>query len=345
MSFNAMKFLEQIQLSVSDDAKKVLLYGCAALGAYKLAQATSDVVSGTWKHFVRPRRNLKTRYCLPGQESWVVVTGGASGLGLAYATELAQEGFRILIVDKNAQALQAACTSLKNVGCKECLTIHYDFAEVSTIEGHDDLIAELDETLQGKDVAILINNVAEFQSQALIDASWEYILRATNVNAHSYAAMLRYFVPKMLQRLKIFGKKAAIMTIGTCAAEPQNPRFQFSIYGASKAYGHIMSSSMQEMYGDKLDVMTVIPRQCSTDMNTAEFMFTVSPKTHAAAVIDQLGHESVTYGPFMHCLEYNMRFKYQLLGVFDSYVQWCNRSRNMKLIKDYEKKSNKKTAA
>ena len=121
---------------------------------------------------------------------------------------------RILIVDKNAQALQAACTSLKNVGCKECLTIRYDFSEVSTIEGHDDLIAELDETLQGKDVAILINNVAEFQSQALIDASWEYILRATNVNAHSYAAMLRYFVPKMLQRLERFGKKAAIMTIG-----------------------------------------------------------------------------------------------------------------------------------
>lgn len=322
----------------------MLLYGCAALGAYKLAQATTDVVSGTWKHFLRPRRNLKTRYSLPGQEPWVVVSGGASGLGLAYATELAKEGFRILIVDKNARALQSACTSLKSVGCKECLTIHYDFAQVSTVKGHDGLIAELDRALQGKDVAILINNVAEFQSQALVDASWEYVLRATNVNAHSYAAMLRYFVPKMLQRLEMFGKKGAIMTIGTCAAEPQNPRFQFSIYGASKAYGHIMSSSMQEMYGDKLDVMTVIPRQCSTDMNTAGFMFTASPESHATAVIDQLGHESVTYGPFMHCLEYNMRFKYQLFGIFDSYVQWCNRSRNMKLIKDYEKKSYKKTA-
>jgi len=343
MSANGIKILEQMQLS--DDAKKVLLYGCAALGAYKLAQATSDVMYGTWKHFVRPRKNLRTRYSLPNQEPWVVVSGGASGLGLAYATELAQEGFRILIVDKNARALEAACTSLKSAGCKECLTIHYDFDEVSTIEGHDDLIAALDEALQGKDVAILINNVAEFQSQALADASWEYVLRATNVNAHSYAAMLRYFVPKMLQRLEIFGKKGAIMTIGTCAAEPQNPRFQFSIYGASKAYGHIMSSSMQEMHGDKLDVMTVIPRQCSTDMNTAGFMFTVSPKTHAKAVIDQLGHESVTYGPFTHCLEYNMRFKYQLLGIFDSYVQFCNRSRNIKLIKDYEKFGNKKTAA
>jgi len=340
---SGIKILEQVQLS--ENTKKVLLYGCAALGAYKLVQATSDVLHGTWKHLLRPRRNLKARYSLPEKESWVVVTGGASGLGLAYATELAQEGFRILIVDKNAKALKAACTSLENMGCKECLTIHYDFAEVSTIEGHDDLIAALDETLQGKDVAILINNVAEFQSQALVDASWEYVLRATHVNGHSYAAMLRYFVPKMLQREKISGKKAAIMTIGTCAAEPQNPRFQFSIYGASKAYGHIMSSSMSEMYADKLDVMTVIPRQCSTDMNTADFMFTVSPKTHAKAVIDQLGHESVTYGPLTHCLEYNLRFKYQFLGLFDSYVQWCNRSRNLKLINDYEKLSNKKAAA
>lgn len=334
---SAMQFLECVPEQLPESAKKTLLYGCAALGAYKLAQVTSEVVYGTWKHFLRPRRNIKARYSLPNQESWVVVTGGASGLGLAYATELAKEGFRILIVDKNAKKLQAARADLEKAGGSECLTIQYDFAEVATIEGHDDLMAALDDSLQGKDVAVLINNVAEFQSQRLVEASWEYVLRATHVNGHSYAAMLKYFVPKMLQREQTFGKKSAILNIGTCAAEPQNPRFQFSIYGASKAYDHIMSYSMQEMYSDKIDVMTVIPRQCSTDMNTANYMFTVDPKIHAKAVIDQLGYESVTYGPFTHCLEYNLRFEYQFFGLFDSYVQWCNRGRNLKLIKDYEK--------
>jgi len=319
------------RIPVSDSAKKAAVYGLVALGAYKFLQTSSDVLYGTWKHFLRPRRNLKSRYCIPNTEAWAVVTGGASGLGLAYAKELAKEGFRIVLIDKNESALRSAGASLN------ALTIQYDFNDVGSIEGQRRLISQLDETLQDKDVAILVNNVAEFQSKTLVEASWDYVLRATNVNGHSYAAMLKHFVPKLLQRQKISGVKAAILNIGTCAAEPQNPRFQFSIYGASKAYDHIMSSSMQEMYGDKLDIMTVIPRQCATNMNTANYKYTVQPEVHAKAVIDQLGHESVTYGPLTHCLEYNLRFNYQMFGIFDSYVQWCNKSRNLKLIEDYKK--------
>jgi len=231
------------------------------------------------------------------------VTGGASGLGLAYATELAAEGFRIVLVDKDEIALREAGRRLN------AHTILFDFAEVGTECGYEKLVGLLDGALRDKEVVVLVNNVAEFQSQSLEEASWKYVLRATNVNGHSYAAMLKYFVPKMLDRQEISGKKSAIMNIGTCAAEPQNPRFQFSIYGASKAYDHIMSYSMYEMYGDKLDIMTVIPRQCATKMNTANYKYTVQPETHAKAAIDQLGYETVTYGPLTHCLEYNLRFK------------------------------------
>ena len=111
------------------------------------------------------------------------------------------------------------------------------------------------------------------------------MLRASNVNAHSYAAMARHFVPGMLTR-HAKGYRSAIINVGTCAAEPQNPRYQFSIYGASKAYSHILSSSLQEMYSDKIDVMTVIPRQTETPMNPAGYMFTAQPEDHAKAVFD-----------------------------------------------------------
>jgi len=317
-----------------EDGKKALLYGCAALGAYQLLRTSSDVVSGTWKHFLRPRRNLRARYSkAENAEVWALVTGGASGLGFAYATELAAEGFRIVLIDKDEIALRDAGSRLN------AHTILFDFAEVGTERGYEKLVNLLDEALQDKEVAILVNNVAEFQSQSLEEASWKYILRATHVNGHSYAAMLKYFVPKMLKRQEISGKRSAIMNIGTCAAEPQNPRFQFSIYGASKAYDHIMSYSMYEMYGDKLDIMTVIPRQCATKMNTANYKYTVQPETHAKAAVDQLGYETVTYGPLTHCLEYNLRFKYQIFGLFDSYVQWCNKNRSLKLIEDYKKRA------
>ena len=64
--------------------------------------------------------------------------------------------------------------------------------------------------------------------------------------------------------------------MGTCAAEPQNPRYKFALYGATKSYNHILSSGLEECYGDKIDVMTVIPRQTKTKMNPADYLFTVS---------------------------------------------------------------------
>ena len=85
--------------------------------------------------------------------------------------------------------------------------------------------------------------------------------------------------------------------------------------------------------------MTVIPRQTKTKMNPADYMFTATPEEHAKAVVDQFGWESKTYGPLMHDLEYNLRFVYSF-GLFDSFVQYCNKNRSEKMIKIYENNKN-----
>lgn len=313
----------------------IAVYFFAALGATKLIQLTGDVTYGFWKHFIRPRRNLIRRYGSSNRSivPWAVVTGGADGLGKAYCQQLADAGFNLIVIDKDDNGLARLKTSL-NVKVE---TICYDFANLGTEEQYEQLEQQLERKCFGKDIAILINNVAEFQEKTLVDTSWSYILRASNVNAHSYAAMARYFVPGLLKRADQ-GLRSAIINVGTCAAEPQNPRYQFSIYGATKAYGHILSSSLNEMYAGKIDVMTVIPRQTETKMNPAGFMFTAKPEDHAKAVFDQLGYETQTYGVLMHELEYNFRFKYTIFGLFDKYVQWCNKSRNANLVKIYGKR-------
>jgi len=99
------------------------------------------------------------------------------------------------------------------------------------------------------------------------------------------------------------------------------------------------SSSLHEMYSDKIDVMTVIPRQTETTMNPAGYLFTCQPEKHAKAVFDQIGYETQTYGVMIHDLEYNLRFKYTVLGLFDKFVQWRNASRNANLVKIYGKRN------
>jgi len=57
-------------------------------------------------------------------------------------------------------------------------TICYDFANLGTEEGQEKLEQEIKAVTSGKDVAILINNVAKFQEKKLVDSQLNYVLRA-----------------------------------------------------------------------------------------------------------------------------------------------------------------------
>lgn len=327
----------QLLSAAPTDVNKTALLACAAVGAVQMLGFGVDFLRGIRKHLLRPRMNLKARYGNGVSEPWAVVTGGAGGIGRAYAMELAGAGFNLIVIDRDVKGLASMKSDLE--GKVQVETITFDFAELGTMAGFSKLEKLVGEAAAEKDVAVLVNNVAEFQHKLLEDAPWSYVLRASNVNAHSYAAMAKLLVPGFAERNEKAGARSAVINVGTCAAEPWNPRFQFAIYGATKAYTHILSSSLREVHSKHIDVLTAVPRQTETEMNPAGYMFTVQPAQHAKAVVDQLGYEAETYGPLVHCLEYNLRFKYQLFGLFDSYVQWCNLSKNVGLVKAYNKRA------
>jgi len=315
-----------------------VLLGLALIGAVQVIAVCVDLFRGIRKHLLRTRMDLKTRYGSSGTgDLWAVVTGGAGGIGRAYAMELAGAGFNLVVIDKDEKGLLSMKSALD--GKVQVETIAFEFAELGAMEGFTKLEKLVGDAAAGKDVAILVNNVAEFQHKKLVDADWPYVLRASNVNAHSYAAMAKLLVPGFAKRSEQSGARSAVINVGTCAAEPWNPRFQFAIYGATKAYTHILSSSLREVHSKHVDVLTAVPRQTETEMNPAGYMFTVQPAQHAKAVVDQLGYEAETYGPLIHCLEYNLRFKYRFFGLFDSYVQRCNLSKNVGLVQKYEKRA------
>ena len=280
-------------------------------------------------------RWVKWIFSVPVNLNWSILLGAASGIGKGYALELAKDGFNIFFIDKHEEDSIATKKELQQLGV-QCDYIIYDFGVLGCSSEADNLKASLDSALRGKDVAILINNVAEFQHEEFANVSTDTIFRATNVNCHAQAILSNYFIKNLIGR----SARSALVSVGTNAAEPQNPRYKFALYGATKSYNHILSSGLEEWYGDKLDIMTVIPRQTKTKMNPADYMFTATPEQHAKAIIDQLGWESKTYGPMMHDLEYAARFVYSF-GLFDTFVQYCNKNRSEKMIGIYE--SNKKS--
>lgn len=80
--------------------------------------------------YLEDSKSLYERY-----GGWAVVTGGASGLGYKIIKILLKQGFNIVIVDQDEQALELAKKKLafKVQNLKEVKTLKIDFSEIKTI--------------------------------------------------------------------------------------------------------------------------------------------------------------------------------------------------------------------
>ena len=124
-----------------------------------------------------------------------VITGGASGIGLALARRAAAEGMKLVLADIEEGALAAAAAELKAAGAK-VLTVKTD---VSRAEAVENLAAQ---TLQAFGGAHLVFNnagvggvrVKTWQATA---KDWEWVL---GVNVWGVIHGVRVFTPIMLRQ-------------------------------------------------------------------------------------------------------------------------------------------------
>jgi NAD(P)-dependent dehydrogenase (short-subunit alcohol dehydrogenase family) len=163
-----------------------------------------------------------------------VITGGASGIGLAMAHRLGQEGANVVIGDVEAQALDRAADQLTNAGI--------DVEPVLTDVTDRTQIVALADAAQERfgDIHFLHNNagvttagLAEEQS----DAQWEWVLEV-NLLAVIYGC--REFLPRM----KAHGEPAHILNTASMAGMSGGPFMapyfatKFGVVGLSEGLWH-----------------------------------------------------------------------------------------------------------
>lgn len=195
------------------------------------------------------------RYSDSLQNKRVVVTGGASGIGLATSLRFAAEGSIVAIFDNNEEQLKKTL--------EEHSAIKYGIlVDVSNPDEVKEAFKEVDEAMDGID--ILISNAGISIRNKFIDITPEQWKKVIGINLDG----IFYTAQEAAKRMLIQGSGVILMTASTngITGHPY-----YADYNASKAGVNLLAKTMALELAPTIRVNTVCPGYVLTAMQIAEY--------------------------------------------------------------------------
>jgi NAD(P)-dependent dehydrogenase (short-subunit alcohol dehydrogenase family) len=183
-----------------------------------------------------------------------VITGGASGLGLAAAMRFARLGMKVCIADLGADRLADAAAKLSLVAPGGRTDIMALSADVSRAEAVSDLEVAVRERFGGTDV--LMNNAGIQPGSTMFGPAdnWQRIL---GVNLWGIIHGSQIFAPRMIAR----GRPGLIINTGSkqgITTPPGDPAYNVSKAGV-KAFTEALQHELRNSAGGHISAHLLIP--------------------------------------------------------------------------------------
>jgi uncharacterized oxidoreductase len=214
----------------------------------------------------------------------ILITGGASGIGLALARRLHARGNAIVLCGRRRHALQAASDELRGTLWREC--------DLSKDTERTALAAWVTEAAPALDV--LVNNAGVQRYPRLQETlDWTAVREeiATNLDAPVHLSALLLPHLRAQQRAAIVNVTSGLSFV---------PYTRAPVYSATKAALHSYTLSLrQHLKGTNVDVVEVIPPAVDTDLGGPGLhTFGVPVDEFADAVMQGLerGNDEIAYG-------------------------------------------------
>lgn len=190
-----------------------------------------------------------------------VVTGAASGIGLAYAAVLGELGMHLVLADIEADALQRAAAAMSD-RARSVLTVVTDVSDADSVQR----LADRCFATHGS-VHLLCNNAGVSATRSLLDASvedWQWML---GVNVWGLIHGIRCFVPQMV----LGGAEGHV--VNTCSIASWTVMPGYGMYSATKHAGAAISEALAgdlAAVGASIGVTAVCPSLVRTQLFSSE---------------------------------------------------------------------------
>jgi 2-hydroxycyclohexanecarboxyl-coA dehydrogenase len=184
-----------------------------------------------------------------------LVTGGSSGIGLEFATQLAQRGINILIVSNQEQLLKDTATDIANRYNVKTYFLYKDLSEENAAVSISKFCEE-----NNIKIDILINNAGIFTFKELTKHSPSQLNTYINLHIRCVTELCHIFGSQMKER-----KSGYILNMSSMSCWMPMPGI--AMYAATKAYIRVLSRSLHlECKDYNVSVTVACPGGIATDL-------------------------------------------------------------------------------
>jgi short-subunit dehydrogenase len=231
------------------------------IGLFKIIAYFYEFLS---KKFSPKNTTLGQKY---GEGSYVLITGGANGIGLGFAKQFALQGFNLILLDIDGEKLKKEKQALEQISTNpnfDCIVKVKNFKNSYKA----DFFREIGKELEGLDISVIVNNVGiglkhEYQAEQL--HSIEEYQTIIQVNILAQVGITSQFLPNMIQRAKNKGKKSALIAMSSASAT--NTQALLATYGATKKFNSFMNRALGATHPEYIDCVAAQPCFVRTAIN------------------------------------------------------------------------------
>ncbi|HET7315179.1 SDR family NAD(P)-dependent oxidoreductase [Salinisphaera sp.] len=177
---------------------------------------------------------------------WALVTGASSGIGEAFARQIAARGVNVALVARRAERLAALAADIEAESQARALAIPADLRA-------DDCLDTIAAALDLRHIGLLVNNAGVGQTGRFLDHDLDDELATLALNCRAPLKLTHHFGRAMRDQ-----KSGGIIMVSSIVGILPTP--EFAGYSATKAWNRFLGESLhEELADDGIDVVSLCP--------------------------------------------------------------------------------------